>query len=269
MRNGRSAPQAWDQETLHTLDYLAYAHLQMAQDQAAERVVMELARFRQGSASLPAAYAVAAIPSRYALERRDWAAAAALPAPAIPFPLERFPWAEAMLAFTRALGAAQTGDLAAAQVQIATLEALSGKLTEAKNGYWADLVEAQRLGASAVALHAEGRDEEAVKLALAAAELEDSLDKHPATPAAVLPARELQADLLLELGNPAAALAAYERSLAANPHRFRSLLGIARAAKLAGDPAKARDAYQRLLELASAADSDRLELAEARAFLTN
>lgn len=262
-------PHAWDQETLHTLDYLAYAHLQMAQDQAAERVVEELATFRQGPAGLPGAYAVAAIPARYALERRDWAAAAALPAPAIPFPLEPFPWAEAMLAFTRALGAAHTGDLAAARAQIATLAALEGKLTKAKNSYWASLVEAQRLGASAVALHAEGRDEEAVKLALAAADLEDSMDKHPATPAAVLPARELHADLLLELGNPAAALAEYERALAANPHRFRSLLGIARAARQADDPAKARDAYQSLLALASDADSDRPELLEARSFLTN
>lgn len=262
-------PNAWDQETLHTLDYLAYAHLQMAQDRAAERVVAELATFREGPAGLPAAYAVAAIPSRYALERRNWAEAATLSSPAIPFPLERFPWAEAMLAFTRALGAAHTGDLAAARAQIAALEALNKKLTQAKNTYWANLVEAQRLGASAVALHVQGKDGEAVELARAAADLEDSMDKHPATPAAVLPARELYADLLLELGDPSAALEEYARSLAANPHRFRSILGIARAAQRSGDSPKAREAYQRLLELASEADSERPELMEAKAFLTN
>ena len=69
------------------------------------------------------------------------------------------------------------------------------------------------------------------------------MDKHPATPAAVLPARELYADLLLELDDPSAALEEYARSLEATPHRFRSLLGIARAAKQSGDPSNARDAY--------------------------
>ena len=192
-----------------------------------------------------------------------------LPSPAIPFPLERFPWAEAMLAFTRALGAAHTGDLVAAQGEIAKLSALNEKLAQAKNVYWANLVEAQRLGASAVALHAQGKDEEAIELARMAADLEDSVDKHPATPAAVLPARELYADLLLELGQPSAALEEYARSLEANPQRFRSILGIARAAKQSGDSSKARDSYRSLLELASAADVDRPELKEARGFPTN
>jgi tetratricopeptide (TPR) repeat protein len=262
-------PSAWDQETLHTLDYLAYAHLQMAQDRAAKRVVDDLATFRQGPASLPAAYAAAAIPSRYALERRSWHEAARLSSPGIPFPLERFPWAEAMLAFTRALGAAHTGDLVTAQAEIARLGALKEKLTQAKNTYWANLVEAQRLGASAVASRTRGEGEEAVELARAAADLEDSMDKHPATPAAVLPARELYADLLLELGDPSEALGEYARSLETNPHRFRSLLGIARSSKQSGDSSRARDAYQELLELSGEADTERPELMEARAFLTN
>jgi tetratricopeptide (TPR) repeat protein len=262
-------PNAWDQETLHTLDYLAYAHLQMAQDHEAKRVIDDLSTFRKGPPGLPAVYAVAAIPSRYALERRNWSEATTLASPAIPFPLERFPWAEAMIAFTRALGAAHTGDLAAAQAEITRLEALKEKLLEAKVTYWANLVESQRLGASAVAAHAQGQDKEALELARAAADLEDSMDKHPATPAAVLPARELYADLLLELGDPASALIEYEQSLRANPNRFRSIIGIARAAKLSGDPQKASDAYQSALALCSQADTERPELTEARAFLSN
>jgi tetratricopeptide (TPR) repeat protein len=262
-------PDAWDQETLHTLDYLAYASLQMAQDREAKRVVDDLLTFRNGPPGLPAAYAVAAIPSRYVLERRSWSEAATLAAPAISFPLERFPWAEAMIAFARALGAAHTGDLAAAQAEIAKLQALKEKLVQAEENYWANLVEAQRLGASAVASRAQGKDTEAIELARAAADLEDSMDKHPATPAAILPARELYADLLLELGDPASALKEYEGSLRANPNRFRSIIGIARAAKLSGDPPKARAAYESLLELCSQADTERPELTEARAFLTN
>ena len=95
------------------------------------------------------------------------------------------------------------------------------------------------------------------------------MDKHPATPAAVLPARELYADLLLELGDPSEALGEYARSLETNPHRFRSLLGIARSSKQSGDSSRARDAYQELLELSGEADTERPELMEARAFLTN
>ena len=94
------------------------------------------------------------------------------------------------------------------------------------------------------------------------------MDKHPATPAEVLPARELLADLLLELNDPAAALKEYEMSLRTDRNRFRSLLGMARAARQSGDTTKAREAYGKLVTLASA-DTDRPELAEAKAFLAN
>jgi predicted Zn-dependent protease len=102
----------------------------------------------------------------------------------------------------------------------------------------------------------------------AAADLDASMDKHPATPAEVLPARELLADLLLELNDPAAALTEYERSVSAERNRFRSLVGIARSAKQTGDSAKAREAYGKLVTLVSA-DTSRPELAEAKAFLAN
>src|SRR5215469_11005220 len=98
-------PEGFDGETVHTLDYLEYAYLQTARDREAKEVVDELMAFRQSAdANLPMAYAVAAIPVRFALERRDWRAAAALSEPAIGFSLERFPWAEAMISFARALG---------------------------------------------------------------------------------------------------------------------------------------------------------------------
>src|SRR6516165_6614507 len=102
--------------SVHSMDYLEYAYLQTAQDGPAKTVVDELATFHQiGEPDLPTAYAVAAIPARYVLERRDWAAAASLSPPAIGFPLERFPWAEAMISFGRALGDARTGNIAGAQ----------------------------------------------------------------------------------------------------------------------------------------------------------
>jgi hypothetical protein len=263
-------PESFDSETVHTMDYLEYAYLQTAQDRRAKEVVDELISFRQSAVqNLPTAYAVAAIPVRFALERRDWHAAASLSAPAIGFPLERFPWAEAMLSFARSLGAAQTGDTPGAQAEIAKLQSLENKLLEAKDSYWANQVEVQRLGAASILAHVQGNDKKAIELARAAADLDATMDKHPATPASVLPARELLADLLLELNQPAAALLEYRAMLSTDPNRFRSLLGEARAAKQTGDSATAHDAYGKLVALSKPVDPARPELAEARSYLTN
>ena len=150
-------PESFDTESVHTMDYLEYAYLQTAQDREAKDVVDELTSFRQSAApNLPAAYAIAAIPVRYALERRDWPAAAALSEPAIGFPLERFPWAEAMIAFGRALGDARTGNIAGAETEIDRLQSLGDKL-KGNNTYWANQVEVQRLAAAGILAHATRR----------------------------------------------------------------------------------------------------------------
>ena len=262
-------PESFDTETVHTMDYLEYAYLQIAQDRGAKEVVDELTSFRQSAApNLPTAYAVAAIPVRYALERRDWPAAAALSEPAIGFPLERFPWAEAMIAYARALGDAQTGNIAGAEVEIGRLQSLEDKL-KGSDTYWANQVEVQRLAAAGILAHVRGDDKKAVALVRAAADLDATMDKHPATPSAVLPARELLADLLLELNQPAAALVEYRAMLSTDPNRFRSLLGEARAAKQTGDSATAHDAYRKLVALSKPVGPARPELAEARSYLTN
>jgi hypothetical protein len=262
-------PGSYDGETLHTMDYLEYAYLQIAQDGPAKAVVDELIGFGQSAgANLAAAYAVAAIPVRYALERRDWPAAAALSEPAIGFPLERFPWAEAMIAYARALGNARTGNIPGAEAEIGRLQSLEDKV-RSKDTYWANQVEVQRLAAAGILAHVRGDDKKAVALVRAAADLGATMDKHPATPSSVLPARELLADLLLELNQPAAALVEYRAMLSTDPNRFRSLLGEARAAKQTGDSAAAHDAYRKLVALSKPAGPARPELAEARAYLTN
>ncbi|WP_407180309.1 hypothetical protein [Bradyrhizobium sp. STM 3562] len=262
-------PGSYDQETLHTMDYLEYAYLQIAQDGPAKEVVDELADFRQGEgANLAGAYAVAAIPVRYALERRDWQAAAALSEPAIGFPLERFPWAEAMIAYARALGDARTANIAGAEVEIGHLQSLADKLKD-NDLYWANQVEVQRLAAAGILAHVRDDDKTAVALLRAAVDLDATMDKHPATPSSVLPPRELLADLLLELNQPAAALIEYRAMLSTDPNRFRSLLGEARAAKQTGDSATARDAYRKLVALSKPVGPARPELEEARSYLAN
>jgi len=265
-----SAPGAYDGETVHTMDYLEYAYLQTAQDGPAKAVVDQLISFQQGDgANLPMAYAVAAIPVRFALERRDWAAAASLSAPAIGFPLERFPWAQAMISYARALGDARTGNTAGAEAEIAKIKSAEDNLREAKDAYWANQVEVLRLGAAGILAHVQGDDKKAVELVRAAADLDATMDKHPATPASVLPARELLADLLLELNAPDAAFKEYKEVLRTDPNRFRSILGEARAAKQSGDTAAAHDAYEKLVALSKPTGSERPELAEAKAYLTN
>jgi hypothetical protein len=252
------------------MDYLEYAYLQLGQDKEAKRIRDQLLTFSKiDGANLPMAYAVAAIPVRYALERRDWRAAAALAEPQISVPLEKFPWAVAMVSYGRALGMANTGDAAGAQAEIAKLQALKDKLVEAKDTYWANQVEVQRLAAAGILAHVQGDDKKAVALVRAAADLDGTMDKHPATPSSVLPARELLADLLLELNQPAAALVEYRAMLSTDPNRFRSLLGEARAAKQTGDSATAHDAYRKLVALSKPIGSERPELAEAKSYLTN
>ena len=262
-------PESFDTESVHTMDYLEYAYLQTAQDREAKEVVDELASFRQSATpNLPTAYAVAAIPVRYALERRDWPAAAALSEPAIGFPLERFPWAEAMIAYGRALGDARTGNIAGAETEVERLQSLEDKL-KGNDTYWANQVEVQRLAAAGILAHVRGDDKKAVALVRAAADLDATMDKHPATPSSVLPPRELLADLLLELNQPAAALVEYRAMLSTDPNRFRSLLGEARAAKQTGDFAAANDAYRKLVALSKPVGQVRPELAEATSYLTN
>jgi hypothetical protein len=259
-------PGAWDQETLHTMDYLEYAYLQGAQDGAAKQVVDELARFGKGpTVSLAAAYAVAAIPARFALERRNWSEAAQL----VPAQIDvaAFPWASGITAFARALGAAHGGDAGAAQAEIAKLEHIRDGLREAKNTYWANQVEVQRQAAVATLAFVQDKPQDALDQMRMAASLEASMDKHPATPGAVVPARELLADLLLELGQPAAALREYEATLATEPGRFRSIFGAAQAAQKSGHATKARSYYESLAAMTTKADAPRPELQVAQAFL--
>jgi tetratricopeptide (TPR) repeat protein len=195
---------------------------------------------------------MAAIPARYAVERRDWAEAAKLELPPAAVAWDKFPWTPAMITFACALGEAHTGDLAGARADIDKLAATRDGLLEAKNKYWSDQVEAQRRAVAAI---------------LAQADLEDSMDKHPVTPGSIVPLRELLGDLLLELGQPDAALTEYKRTLASAPNRYRTLYGAAKAADAAGDLAQAKGYFQQLARLGSKADTARPELAEAAAYL--
>jgi tetratricopeptide (TPR) repeat protein len=255
-------------DEIHAMDYLAYAYLQAAQDGKVKELADAVYGMDKFDAHIfQAAYALAAIPARYALERRRWAEAAALKVPVASFPWNKFSYAEAILYFARSLGASRTGDTAAASKDVERLAAIQKSLTEAKEDYWATQVEIQRLAAAAWLAQAEGKPEEALKLMRSAADLEDSTDKHPVTPGAIIPARELLGELLLELRQPQQALKEFEASLLVAPNRFNGLYGAAKAAELSGDRNKAAKFYAKLLSLSEKSDGQRVELQAARTFL--
>ncbi|HKP37968.1 MAG TPA: hypothetical protein VJT71_14010 [Pyrinomonadaceae bacterium] len=255
-------------DDIHAIDYLAYAYLQTAQDGKAKELADAVNGMEKFDAHIfQAAYALAAVPARYTLERRRWAEAAALKVPVATFPWNKFTYAEAIVYFARSLGAARSGDTAAAGKDVERLTAIQKSLAEAKENYWATQVEIQRRAAAAWLAHAEGKREEALQLMRSAADLEDSTDKHPVTPGAIVPARELLAELLLELREPQQALKEFEASLLVTPYRFTGLFGAAKAAELAGDRAKAGEFYAKLLSIAEKSDGQRAELQAARTFL--
>ena len=258
----------WD-EQLHAMDYLAYAYLQAARDREARAVLDELRAIRKTDPeNFKCAYSFAAIPARWALERRNWSEAANLKAEPVDFPWPHFQWAEAITHFARAIGAARNGDSDRARVEVEKLAEVQKQLVGAKDNYdWATQVEIQRRAAAAWLAKAEDKNSEALRLMRSAAELEDSTDKHPVTPGAVLPARELLGDMLLELGRPDEALREYETSLQTSPNRFGGLYGAGRAAELAKDRKKAREFYAKLTAICEKSDGDRPELAQAKKFL--
>jgi len=215
-----------------------------------------------------AAYALAAIPARYALERRRWSEAAALRVQPAWFPWKQFGFAEAITHFAGALGAARSGNPSSARAAIEKLAAIQKALAQAPQDYdWATQVEVQRLTASAWLAHADGRNEPALRWMREAADLEDRTDKHPVTPGPVLPARELLGELLMELNQPALALPEFETVLRNSPRRFNSTYGAARAAELTGDRRKAKERYSELLQLRGQNGSARLELLNATVFV--
>ena len=166
------------------------------------------------------------------------------------------------------LARARLGDVVSARKALDELQSIQTSLSEVRGGYnWARQVDIERQVASAWVKHAEGAQEEALRLMRAAADLDDVTDKHPVTPGAVLPAREQLGELLLELKQPGPALEAFETALHNTPNRFNALYGAARAAALADNPQKAAGYYRKLVEVSRQADTERPELKEATAFV--
>jgi len=229
----RFHPGAAAFEELHAMDYLVYAYLQIGDEARARQIVDQVASVKQTHPAndFVAAYAVGAIPARYALERHAWREAATLPVPVASF-WAHFPFAEAHLEFAHALGRARSGDLPGARQALDRLQQLRDATTDPRHRYFARHLDVQRQAASAWVARAEGNDARALELLRQAADAEDALGKHPVSPGAIFPVRELLGELLLDLGRPAEARVAYEASLKIYPGRRTGLRGLARSQAL-------------------------------------
>jgi tetratricopeptide (TPR) repeat protein len=257
----------------HALDYLAYAYLQRGQYREADAIRKLLATLNGPySAVQPTAmaFAFAAIPARYALERQAWSEAAQLPLhqPAA------FPWSaqylncDSIVHYARAIGAARSGKIDAARAEILELERVHRELAALKRpGYWVAQAQTQVLAARAWVEFAEKNETEAIALMRRATELEATADKEAVTPGEVLPAGDLLGDMLLLTARPSEALAAFEAVLAASPNRLNTLFGAGLSAERAGNGAKAQQYYEQLVKVGSEGDSGIGRLEHARAYV--
>jgi tetratricopeptide (TPR) repeat protein len=256
-------------EELHASDYETYAYLQTGQDAAAGRIVRRLpeiaARFDPKAvligAGPPSAgyFALAAIPARYALERRDWQQAEQLTLQETPFP-----FSDAITWFARGLGAARLGHTVAADEASMALKRIRERLSAANEQYWARQVEIQALAVAAWSALAKGATEEALRQMRSAAEIEDNTEKSAITPGPLSPARELLGDMFLVMNEPAKSLEQFEATLKKEPRRFNSLYGAAHAAQLSGNRDASQKFYSELLTVCAHSDKPaRSELQEA------
>jgi len=251
------APHAWD--------FMVYAHLQLGQDAKAKQLVEEMNVAQMGLYPNLGVYtAIAAVPARYCLERQDWTGAAQLQPLAARYPAADWQRAisDAISYFGSAMGFARSGDPASAEANLQKLNTQRETLLQLKQGYWAEQVEVQVLGARAWLEQAKGNKAEALKFMRAAADLEDGSEKHVAMENRLYPMRELLGDMLREHGEHAQALREYEASMKNTPNRLRGFYGAAKAAEGAGDAKRAAGYYRQLARLTRSADGERAELKE-------
>ena len=244
---------------LHAMDFLEYAYLQIGDDAKAKAIIaqmdsmheMDMGDGMQGYLDM----ARASFPATYAIETRDWKDAAALKA--IP---SAKPYNAAIVYWAQAVGYGHLHDAANAHKAVAQYDAMVEATKKTSEAYYAEYMDTDGDEARAWAAFADGNNNEALRLMRSVADKQDSLGKGETA----LPAREMLADMLMEMKRPADALAEYEKSMKVDPNRFNGLYGAAQAAAAVNQPDKAKTYYAQLLKNCSGSTSDRPELAQAK-----
>jgi len=259
----KNFPDATDPGVLHFLDFLTYAFLQTAKDGDAKEVVDSLPNLKKfASVRLGTETALAAIPARFALERGRWDEAAQLPVRD-----SQYPTAQSITYFARALGAARSGNAAAARAEIAHLDEIEAKLATAMEDYWAGQTRIQKQAAMAWIMYVEGQRDVAIAAMRQAADLDDASEKNVAMENKLVPIRTLLGELYLAAGMSREALAEFEASDKVMPNRFRTIAGAAAAARETGSVEAAKRYYGALTALVAGGDGNRPEISEARTYL--
>ena len=266
--NRRSAETARAREEtfdeVHALDYMVYGYLQTGQSGAAREVVDALRRFDSWKPDRPlGGFALTAMPARYAMERGDWEAAAALGT-------RRFgvPYVDATTHFARAVGAARAGRPDAAAADVEALRAAAAAL-QGRDPYWQEQVEIQRVAAEGWVAFARGEREGASPCCARPRRARRPPRSTRSRRARFRRRASNSREMLLLTDRPADAQREFEAVQGTEPRRFRAVHGAARAAELAGDREGARRHYAQLLEIAPRADAGRPEVEQARAFLAS
>jgi tetratricopeptide (TPR) repeat protein len=255
----------------HSYDFLLYAYLQSGQDARAKAALEQSAAPLKAIESMPGMglgymagmipYYRMKLPVFYALEMRDWKSAAALE------PVAGSPPEVAMLVYwARVLAEGRLRHAEQARAGLARYDALMAEVKRGKHAYMAEGTgpKIQRGEMLAWTAFAEGKEEVALTNMRTAADLQDKVGQAEVD----IPAREMLADMLLELGRPKQALTEYAIALKLSPNRLNGLSNAGRAAEAAGEPAKAEFYYAALLKSThNGQDSGRPELAHARSFV--
>jgi tetratricopeptide (TPR) repeat protein len=250
------------EDQVHAMEFLEYAYLQIGADQKAEEMVREQAAIGYDQVDKNLADYLdrtrAYSPAMYFLEMRRWKDAADLKAD-----LQAQPYNQAVTCWVHAVAAGHLRNVAAAREAVRQFDAMVDATKRGPHAFRAQYLQVKHDEAAAWLAFTEGRNDEALKLLRAVADRQDIEGKGEVE----LPAREMLADMLMEMSRPVDALAEYEKSMNVDPNRFNGLYGAARVAELAHQPEKARIYYAQLLKNCdNGAHSDRAELAHARSF---
>jgi hypothetical protein len=249
---------------MHSMDFLQYAYLQIGDDANAKRQYDELAKYNR--AEIEPDYQdyydemLSGFAALYAVERRQWKDAVALQPVA-----GAKPNIQAVTYWARAVGAGHLHDAAAAQDALKHYEEGLEALRKGPRAYLLDGLKNEHEEVRAWTAYAEGRNDEALRLLRSVADRQDKVGKAEVE----IPAREMLADMLLEMNRPKDALAEYEISLKTDPNRFNGLYGAAQAAEKLQQKEKAAGYYAQLLKNCQGVNSDRPELEQAKTVMAS
>ena len=254
---------------IHALDYLVYAYLQLGDNAKAQAEMNKMKNIKEvfPADHFASAYALIAVPSRLAIENKNWELATQLELPKTKLDWDKAHWPKAMLHFSRALGFSNTGNIAAAEKELKSLIILRDKLNDAKNTYESGQVTIQIEAVRGWIEYSKGNSNKAIEYMKLASDLESKTSKAAVTPGEIIPADELLADLYLALNKPKQALESYEQNLKGHPYRFNGIYGAAKAAEKLNDIRLAVYYFDQLVKLSADTNSSRPEISEAKEFL--